>query len=268
MESCSDQCHYRTIYAVLVGISPIVLCLFLIGFARVVLHCVELLCTRNQEHIERRRSSTYFYQGGRPTLSYTPVSIAELQRIIQGKYDPQHASETSSSSYVHQEHDSPRPAHFMKSILHRHEHSPQPTSSSTATLANLVIRRNAITSTPITALLLPSTTPVTPTFQVINEQSRLSPNIMTIRRKSIDRTILSRSNSNDTLQPTIFYNTSETWEPESTENDPLVSLPKALKTTTTTTTTVVVEEFLDFHSVHSVPYSLSRTGNSSVDEDV
>lgn len=264
MEPCSDQCLYRTIYAVLIGMSPIVVCLFLIGFGRVLLHCLELLCTRGQEPIERRRSSTYFYQSGRPTLSYTPVSITELQRIIHGKYDPQQTSESSSSSFVQHEHGSPKAAHFMKSILHRHEPSTSPPPSpSTATLANLVIRRNAISSTPITALLAPS-----PMFEIVNEQSKLSPNIMTIRRKSTERTILSRKNSNDNLQSMTFYNTNETWEPESTENDPLVPLPKALKTTTTTTTTVVVEEFLDFHSVHSVPYSLNRTADSSVDEDI
>lgn len=260
MELCSDQCLHRTFYAVLFGISPIVVCLFLIGLARLILHCLELLCTRGQTQIDRRRSSSIFYQTGRPTLSYTPVSITELQRIIQGKYDQRQASDSSSSSFIHHERESPKATHFMKSILNRHESSPP---LSTDTLANLVIRRNAINSAPFTALLAPTT----PQWDVINEQMRLSPNLMTIRRKSTERVTLSARNSNDNLHPTIFYNTNESWEPESTENDPLVTLPKALKTTTTTTTTVVVEEFLDFHSVHSVPYSLNRTMDSTSDEE-
>lgn len=263
MELCSDQCFHRTIYAVLIGISPIVVCLFLIGIGRLLLHCLELICTRGQEPIDRRRSSSIFYQTGRPTLSYTPVSIAELQRIIHGKYDHHQASDSSSSSFIHNERESPKATHFMKTILNRHEPSPP----STDTLASLVIRRNAINATPFTALLAPISTPSTPRWDVINEQMRLSPNLMTIRRKSTERVTLSARNSNDNLHPTIFYNSNESLEPESTENDPLVSLSKALKTTTTTTTTVVVEEFLDFHSVHSIPYSLNRTTNSSMDED-
>jgi hypothetical protein len=244
MELCSRQCLRRTLHGVLIGISPIVICIFLIIIARFILHCLELIYNRRQKPIERRRSSTTFYHSGRPTLSYTPVSIEELQRIIHGDY---HSRQQRESFFYHN-HDSPKASHFMKSILTRRESSPAVSSN---TFASLVVRRNALTSAPYTALFAPVSS--TPTFDVINEQTTRRASIMTIKHESIERTTLSTTNNSNN---SIFYNTNDSWECESTETDPLVTLTK-----TTSTTTVVVEEFLDFHSVHSVPYSLNL-GNS------
>lgn len=244
MEFCSRQCLRRTLYAVLIGISPIVLCLFLIAIAAFILHCFEFVYNRRQKPIERRHSSTIFYQPGRPTLSYTPISIEEIQRIIQGHYQ----SRQQGESY----HNSPTASHFMKSIFTRHEPSPPALSN---TIPNLAVRRNAIDSTPFTALFAPVTTP---TFDLINEQTiRRPPSIRMIKHESIEKTTLSTMNNS---RDSIFYNTNETWECESTDTDPLVTLTK-----TTMTTTVVIEECLDFQSVNSVPYSLNL-GNS-VEED-
>jgi len=217
---------------------------------------------RRQKPIDRRRSSSMFHQLGRPTISYTPVSITELQRIIQGDYHSQQPSESSSSVY-NNDHHLPKPPNFMKSILNRREPSPPPLSNA---LASLVIRRNAINSTPLTALFAPVSGSTSPTFDTINEQNTRRPSIMTVKHESIETTTLSAiNNNNDNDNSTIFYNTSDSLDIESTENDPLVTLPKTMSTTTTTTT-VVVEEFLDFHSVHSIPYSLNLV-NSILEND-
>lgn len=253
MDYCSRQCISRTLYAVIIGISPIVICLLLVGIARMILYCLEMTCNRRQKVVDRRRSSL-FYQVGRPTLSYTPVSITELQRIIQGDYQNQQQNE---SSFLNNDHSSPKASHFMKSILNRNE-------SSAHTLANLVIRRNAIGSTPLTALFAPNSPSISPTVDIVNEQNTRRPSLMTIKHELIETTTLSAVNNNNNSNQ-IFYNTNDSFDFETTESDLLLTLPKTM-TTTTTTTTVVVEEFLDFHSVHSIPYSLNLA-NSILDED-
>ncbi len=240
---CSRQCIRRTLHAVLIGVSPIIICLLLIAIARFILHCLEMSYYRRHKPTDRHRSSSAFYQGGRPTLSYTPVSLTELQRIIQGEYQSQQQSESSSSFFTN-DNNSPKTSNFMKSKLLRHESSP---ASPANTLANLVIRRNEINSAPLTALFAPVST-----FDIINEQNTRQPNALITRHESTETTTLAAVNNNNNNNSTIFYNTNDSWESESTETDPLVILPKKM-----TTTTVVVEEFLDFHSVHSVPYSLN-----------
>jgi len=261
MEYCSRQCIRRTLYAVMFGISPIILCLLLIVIARLILHCLEMSYNRRQKPIDRRRSSSMFHQLGRPTISYTPVSITELQRIIQGDYHSQQPSESSSSVY-NNDHHLPKPPNFMKSILNRREPSPPPLSNA---LASLVIRRNAINSTPLTALFAPVSGSTSPTFDTINEQNTRRPSGITMKRESIETITLATLNNNNNSN-TIFYNTNDSWESEPTENDSLDTLPKTMTTTTTTTTTVVVEEFHDFHSVHSIPYSLNLV-NSMLEND-
>ncbi len=268
MEYCSRQCIRRTLYAVIIGISPIIICLLLIAITRLIIHCLEMSYNRRQKPIDHRRSLSMFYQSSRPTISYTPVSVTELQRIIRGEYQSQQQSE-SSSSYVTNDRNSPKSSHFIKSILTRRESSSPPPSSSLSsnTLANLVIRRNAIGTTPLTALFAPIlTSPTSLTVDTINEQNTRRPSIMTVKHESIETTTLSAiNNNNDNDNSTIFYNTSDSLDIELTENDPLVTLPKTMSTTTTTTT-VVVEEFLDFHSVHSIPYSLNLV-NSILEND-
>ena len=167
MEFCSGLCLRRTLYAVSVGISPIVICLLFIALARFILHCLELSYNYRQKPTDRRRrSSSIGYQSGRLTLSYTPVSIKELQRIIHGEYQTQEQSESSTITT---------------------------TPSTTNTLANLVIRRNAINSTPFTALFAPISIP---TFDVINEQQTRRPSLMTITHESIETTTLARLSPN------------------------------------------------------------------------
>jgi hypothetical protein len=247
MEYCSRQCIRRTFYAVIVGISPIVICLLLIAIVRLILHCLEISYYRGQKPTNRRRSSSLFYQANRPTLLYTPVSIAEIQRIIQGEYQSQQQSE-SSLPMLHDDNSSPKGPKFIKSILTRLD-----PPSSTDTLANLVIRREAIGSTPLTALFAPISPPVTPTFNIINEQKNRRPSVMTVKHESIETTTLATRNNNNN---NIFFITDESSDIEETDTDPSVTSPKTM-TTTTTTTTLVVEEFFDFHSVRSVPYALN-----------
>jgi hypothetical protein len=233
MEYCSRQCIRRTFYAVIIGTSPIIICLLLIALARLILNRLETIYYRRQKVSDRRRSSSVYHQVGRSILSYTPISTTELQRIIQGKQ----ATESLSTS-PKSDSSSPKTSKFMKSILTRREPSP-PTS--TNTLANLVIRRNAIASTPLAALLVPVLTSVTPTLNIINEQQRI--NARMIKHESGEPTTLSNN--------TDFFNTNDSFDGEQQETDPFVSSRKTMPTT------VVVEEFPDFHSVHSVPYSLN-----------
>jgi hypothetical protein len=248
MEHCSRQCIRRTLYAVMIGISPILLCLLLIAIARLIVHRLELAYYRRHEPIDRRRSSSVFYHSGRPTLSYTPVSMTELQRIIQGEYQSQQQSESSLTN-LNNDNSSPKTHKFLNSILPRHE----PMLPSNA-LANLVIRRNAIDSTPMTALFAPISTSNAPTFDIINEQKTQRPSVMTITHESIETTTLATNNNN------YFFDANDS-ESEQTETDQLLTSPK-----TTTTTTVVVEEFVDFHSARSIPYSLNLI-NSILEND-
>jgi len=221
MEYCSRQCIRRTFYAVIIGTSPIIICLLLIALARLILNRLETIYYRRQKVTDRRRSSSVYHQVGRSILSYTPISSTELQRIIQGKQATESLSTIPKS-------DS---SSFMKSILTRREPSP-PTS--TNTLASLVIRRNAIASTPLAALLMP-------TLNIINEQQRT--NARMIKHESGEPTTLNNN--------TDFFNTNDSFDGEQQETDPFVLSRKTMPTT------VVVEEFPDFHSVHSVPYSLN-----------
>jgi hypothetical protein len=245
MEFCSRQCIRRTLHAVLIGISPIVLCLLLIVIARIILFCFECAYYRRQKPLTRSHSSTIFQQSGRPTLSYTPISIEEIQRIIQGHYHRQQQGDSH--------HGSPKAAHFMKSIFTRRESSPEIPPS---TLSSLVARRNAIDTTPFAALIAPLTVP---SYDCVNERIPRRGSIMKIKHESVEKTTLSTKNNS---RDSIFYNANDTIECESTDTDPLVKLRKA-----TTTTTVVVEEILDFQSVRSVPCSLNLGNSFEDDED-
>lgn len=258
MDYCSRLCIRRTLYAIIIGISPIIICLLLIAIARFILYCLEMAYYRRQKIADRRRSSSLYYQSGRPTLSYIPVSTTELQRIIQGEHQSQQQSESSSSFLTNEQH-SPKTPHFMTPMLSRSE----PASN---ILANLVIRRNAIGVTPLTALFAPRSTSSSPTYDIVNEQNTRRPSVMTIKHESIETTTLSAINNNrNNNSRSIFYNTNDSLDFEPAESDLSVTLPKTM-TTTTTTTTVVVEEFLDFHSVHSIPYALNLA-NSILEND-
>ncbi|UJR15837.1 hypothetical protein I4U23_002763 [Adineta vaga] len=243
MESCSRQCLRRTLYAVMIGTSPIVLCLLLIAIARLILHQLETTCFRRQNSTDHRRSSSIFHQGGRPTLSYTPVSTTELQRIIQGKQPSD-----SSSSIAKNEHDSPRASRFMKSILSRSEQSPN--SSSTNTLANLVIRRDALGTSPMTALLVPMSTYATPTVDIVNERSARRARGILMKQDSIERATLPPMHNR--IRTVEFFDMNNSFDTEQIEYDPVLPL----RTTSTNTGNFTVDEHLDFHSVRSVPYSL------------
>jgi len=235
MEQCSRQCIRRTFYAVMIGVSPIVICLLFIGIARLILNRLEIAYYRRQK-VTDRRTSILAYQSGRLALSYTPVSNAELQRIIQGEYKnrvPYDSSTTNSNIRK-----APR---FIKSILPRRE---PPALSSTSILANLVMRRDPIDAGPITGVLSPIEGPLQPTFSIINEQGKRRPSLITITRESVETTTLAATNNNNNG---IILNKNDSVESEQISNDQLMT------TTKTMTTTVVVEEFFDYHSVSSLP---------------
>lgn len=238
MEQCSSQCIRRTFYAVMIGVSPIIFCLVFIGLARLILYRLEIAYYRRQK-ITGRRLSLSSYQSGRLTLSYTPVSKAELQRIIQGEYQTRPVHDPTTTLNVR------RAPKFIKSILPRRE----PATPSTSILANLVIRRDAIDANAIADVITPMDTPFQPTFSIVNEQERRRPSVITIKRESIETTTLKPQTA------TIIKNTNltDSGECEPITNDALM----AATTTKTLTTTVVVEEFLEFHSVSSLPCELT-----------
>ncbi|CAF1108346.1 unnamed protein product [Adineta ricciae] len=244
MESCSRQCVRRTLYAVMIGTSPIVLCLLLIAIVRLILHQIETNCFRRQKSLDHRRSSSIFHQGGRPTLSYTPVSTTELQRIIQGK--PLNALSITAPRPTH---DSPLASRFMRSILSRREQSPL--SSSTATLANLVIRRDALSTSPITALLAPISTYPTPMVDVVNEKRDKRGCGAVAKHESIDTSTLPSTHTRNRLVD--FFDTNNSFDAEQIEYDPFMLLARSRAANVSN---VALEDVLDFHSVHSVPYSL------------
>ncbi|CAF0999395.1 unnamed protein product [Rotaria sordida] len=246
MEYCSSQCFNRVLYAVLVGISPIVICLLLIGLIRIILHCLESAYYRRQKVYDRRRSPSVFYQGDRPTLLYTPVSIAELQRIIQGEYQSQQPTE-SSLSISNNDDDTLTPSKFVKSILSRHESPPSPPLSST--IANLIIRRNAINTIPFTAIFATVSTPSSPTLDMIDEQKIRRSNFTSIKHESAERTPLTTTD-NDNYHA-IRHDSSQS---EPVETDPLFRPPMR---TTSSTTTIVMEEPREFYSTQSIPFSLN-----------
>ena len=243
MENCSRQCIRRTLYAVMIGISPMVLCLLLIALARLILSRLEVIYNRRQKPRDRR-SSSYFHPPGRPTLSYTPVSTAELQRIIHGDLSSHRPSESPSD-----DHASSKGQKSMISMLTRRDLLPPP---STGTLANLVIRRDALDSTPLTALLAPKSAPVTPAVGTIHEQGARRSNFTTIRRESIETTRISRT-------PWGPYSMFGSYPSDARLTDSFLSASN-------TRPTVLVEEYLEFHSTSSIPCSL-HSANSIVETD-
>ncbi|CAF0793293.1 unnamed protein product [Rotaria sp. Silwood1] len=246
MQYCSSQCFHRAFYAILIGISPIVTCLLLLGLIRIILHCLETACYRRQKAYDRRRSSSFFYQGDRPTLLYTPVSFAELQRIIQGEYQSEQQNESLSLSIPNDDNDTIKATKFMKSILSRRESS---SPNSTNTIANLVIRRNAIGTIPFTALFASVSTPATPTFDMINEQKTRRPSFMRIKQESSEKTTLTAVN-NDNYR----LNRLDSSESDPVETDPLFRPPMR---TMSSTTTAIIEESREFHSAQSIPYAFN-----------
>ena len=250
MEQCSRQCIRRTFYAVMIGVSPIVICLVFIGLARLILHRLEIAYNRRQKVTDRHPSLTT-YQSGRLALSYTPVSNAELQRIIQGEYQTRQAHESVTTPTNVSTRKTPR---FIKSILPRREPAAPPASI----LANLVIRRDAIDSNTFPGVITPIEAPLQPTFSIINEQEKRRPSVITIKRESIETTTLAARNNSNRNSPC----TNEVVEFEPISSEPLMASTKTM----TTTTTVVVEEFLEFHSVSSLPCALSVL-NTVADND-
>jgi hypothetical protein len=114
MEYCSRQCIRRTFYAVIIGTSPIIICLLLIALARLILNRLETIYYRRQKVSDRRRSSSVYHQVGRSILSYTPISTTELQRIIQGKQATESLSTSPKS-------DSSSPK-TSNDVNHHHQH--------------------------------------------------------------------------------------------------------------------------------------------------
>ena len=252
MEQCSHQCIRRTLYAVMIGASPIVICLLFIGLARLILHRLEITYYRRQKTTTRRSSLTSG-KSGRLALSYTPVSNAELQRIIQGDYQSQQASDASSSFvYTNNASNFRKTPKFIKSILPRREQA-HPASS---ILANLVIRRDAIDANPFASMMTPIETPLQPIFSTINEKEKRRPSVITITRESIETMTLAAMNNNENS-----FDINSLTDSEHIFNDPSMAAAKTM----TTTTTVVVEEFLDYHSVSSLPCAINVL--SSVSEN-
>ncbi|CAF0872877.1 unnamed protein product [Rotaria sordida] len=253
MEQCSRQCIRRTFYAVLVGVSPIVICLLFIGLARLIIYRLEMAYYRRQKVIDRR-SSAIPCQSGRLALSYTPVSNAEIQRIIQGDYKSQLPRNQSSSIYS--SHSNVRKApRFIRSILPKRESTLQPSNL----LANLIMRRNAGDASPITGILAPIETPLQPTFCIVNEQEKRRPSSIIITEESIETALPpptttiapTNNNNNNNNNHGSFSTTHDLIESEQIPNDQLMI------TTKTLTTPIVVEELLDFHSVSSIPCALT-----------
>jgi hypothetical protein len=258
MEQCSRQCIRRTLYAVMIGVSPIVICLLFIGLARLILHRLEMTYYRRQK-LTPRRSSLVSFQSGRLALSYTPVSNAELQRIIQGDYQSQQASDSSSSFVYNQNNHSRKGPKFIKSILPRRE----PALRTSSILANLVIRRDAVDANSTADMLTPMETPLQPIFSIINEKDRRRPSLITITRESVETTTLAAMNNNNNNSHENGSNLDNISESEQTSNDPLMATTKTM----TTTTTVVVEEFLEYHSVSSLPCALTLLNTVSDNEN-
>lgn len=217
MDNGSTHWIRRTLYAVLIGVSPMLLGLLLIGLARLILQRLEHAYHRRQKVIDRR-ASVLLYRAGRPTLSYTPVSMTEIHRIIHGDHSSQQLTD-SSSSLVNTEHSA---------------------------LTNLVIRRDAIDSAPLTALFAPMST-----IETVNERGHRRPSMITVQREVVETTTLTPLS----LNRSKIY---DYYESKGMCTDRL--LPRTL------TTTVIVDEFMDFHSTSSIPCSLDRSQSNSDDE--
>lgn len=256
MEQCSRQCIRRTFFAVLVGVSPIVICLLFIGLARLILYRLEMAYYRRQKFNDRR-PSIFSYQSGRLALSYTPVSDAELQRIIQGEYQSPQMRDFNNFG------TSRRAPKFIRSILTRRE-SALPASS---ILSNLVIRRNAIDTIPMTAILPAIDTPLHPTFSIINEQDKRRASAMTIGKESLGTSTITTTMATTTTVAAMNNNHNNNTNNNnnndnndngnlSPTNNLIESEPMTIDhifTPVKTLTTVVVEDFLEFHSVSSLP---------------
>jgi len=257
MEQCSHQCIRRTFYAAMIGVLPIIICLVLIGLARLILYRLEIVYYRRQKSTDRRRSSLVTSQSGRLALSYTPVSNAELQRIIQGEYQSQQSNDSPLYSHNHNTSTTRKAPRFIKSILPRRE---QTTSSSI--LANLVMRCDTIDAIPLTTVLTPIDAPLQPTFTIVNENEKRRSSVLTITRESIETTTLATSNNNNNKNNANYSQMNSLTESERMINDSVMSATKTM-----TTTTVVVEEFLDFHSVSSLPCVLSLLNSVSENDN-
>lgn len=187
--------------------------LLLLALVRLILHRLELVYSRRQKLLDHRRSSTIFYRGGRPTLSYTPVPVNELHRIIQGEHSSQQFSDTSSTS-----------SNCLDLKPPKNEF-----------LAQLVIRRDALESTPLTALLSPITH-----IDTINERR---PNaITTVQHESIETVTLAQLQSN---RSKIY----DFYESRNLCKDRLMPSSSLRRVTAT----IKVEESFDYYSVHSIP---------------
>lgn len=243
MENCSKQCLRRTLYAVLIGISPIVICLLLIGFVRIILHCLELIFCRHIKADERRRSSTSFYQSGRPTLLYTPVSVSELQRIIQGDYQNQQPTD-ALLPVPNNDNDVYRTPKFMKSILSKHD---PPGPPAPGAIANLIGRRNAINAIPFTALLVPVSTPSTPNINTINEKQTRRPSRTSITDETSETEKLNPTNQNDNR-----LNRNNSMDSKLSNSRPLYLT--RTRTLSMAGSLVLEEEAREFYSATSIPH--------------
>jgi len=241
----------------MIGVLPIIICLVLIGLARLILYRLEIVYYRRQKTTDRRRSSLVTSQSGRLALSYTPVSNAELQRIIQGEYQSQQSNDSPLYSHNHNTSTTRKAPRFIKSILPRRE---QTTSSSI--LANLVMRCDTIDAIPLTTVLTPIDAPFQPTFSIVNENEKRRGSVLTITRESIETTTLATSNNNNNKNNANYSQMNSLTESERMINDSVMSATKTM-----TTTTVVVEEFLDFHSVSSLPCVLSLLNSISENDN-
>ena len=210
----SRQWIRQTLYAVMIGIAPMLLGLLLIALVRIILHRLELVYSRRHT-ILARRSSSIFYRKGRPTLSYTPIPLTELHRIIQGE----HSTDSSSSLTTN-----------------------QPKRAQNPFLANLVIRRDAIDSTPFTALLAPMSK-----VDMINERRA---NCITVQHECIETLTLARLQSNRSKMYD-FYESNPQCTDRLLPSKQLKRLP----------TTLMVEESFDYYSVSSIPSELNREEN-------
>ena len=208
-----------------------------------------------RQKVIARRAPLFTYRNGRLTLSYTPVSNVELQRIIQDEYHHQQTSESSSFAYnnYNYTHKTPR---FNRSILPNCEIA----MSSSSVLANLFIHHNVIDTCPITNILPPMETLSQSTFSIINEQEqqRRSSAII-IRKQPIQTTTLTATNNNhdETTLTKVALNRAI-----DLTDSPLLNTAKK------TTETVVIEDYV-FLSASSIPctFNLHNSNSGDIDDD-
>ncbi|CAF1361042.1 unnamed protein product [Rotaria magnacalcarata] len=248
MQDCSQECVRRALYAVLLGISPIVTCLLLIGLVRIILHVFEFVFCRHIIEENRRSPSPACYHNGRPTLLYTPVSITELHRIIQGDYYSQQPSRSSSvSSTQNIENNTHKTPKFIKSLLSRRD-SPPPSSS--GAIANLIGCRHAINTIPFAALLVPVSMPSTPKIETINEKKTRQPSFASIKNDSIEKSSYTPPNRHN-----FSFDRYDSAESEPTDTQPLCLLQ--MRTMSATASLAIEEEAREFYSTSSIPYAFN-----------